>query len=99
VSKLEPRVSMVTEPAEGAVQRYQIDAPPALPAWLGSPDSLVAPAFEPVAVPLAPETTCALAKLSFAGAAVLFASTADAQARAIASVARAVPCRNLTYGL
>jgi hypothetical protein len=30
---------------------------------------LVAPMFEPVAVPLAPDTTCAFANMSLAGAA------------------------------
>src|SRR5438046_2892707 len=99
VSKLEPMVSTVAVPLAGATQRYQMEAPPELPAWFGSPDSFVAPTLEPVAVPLVPETTCAFAKLSFAGAATVLASTADAQARAIASAARAVPCRNLTYGL
>ena len=62
-------VSRVVEPPVEGVQRYQMEAPPALPAWLGSPGSLVAPAFDPFAVPDVPETTCALAKLSLTGAA------------------------------
>src|SRR5438105_3169238 len=99
VSKPEPTVSTVAVPLAGAVQRYQTEAPPALPAWLGSPDSFAAPAFEPVTVPLAPEIACAFAKLSFAGAATVLASTEDAQTRATASAARTVPCRNPTYRL
>jgi hypothetical protein len=54
VSKLEPEVLTVAVPELGAVHAYQIEAPPAFPAWLGSPVSFVAPTFDPVAVPLAP---------------------------------------------
>jgi len=42
-------------PLRGAVQRYQTEAPPALPAWLGSPLSLVAPILVPLVEPLAPD--------------------------------------------
>src|SRR2546423_3213546 len=67
VSKLDPTVSIVVVPLAGAVQRYQIECPPALPAWLGSPASLVAPTLVPARLPLEPLTTCAAAKLSLAG--------------------------------
>src|SRR5438034_587431 len=49
VSKLLPMVSMIAWPVAGAVQLYQTECPPALPAWLGSPVSLVAPTLVPVA--------------------------------------------------
>src|SRR6185503_2079215 len=52
----------------GATQRYQIECPPALPAWLGSPLSLVALALPPVTLPELPLSAWALAKASFAGA-------------------------------
>src|SRR5881628_1928210 len=67
VSKLLPLVVMVVLPEAGAVQDHQTDLPPPLPAWLGSPVSLLAPAFEPVTVIDEPLVTVALAKLSFAG--------------------------------
>ena len=59
---------MVTGSAVAAVHRYQIECPPALPAWLGSPVSLVALALLPVRVPELAVSACALAKASFAGA-------------------------------
>ena len=42
---------MDTVSVTSGVQLYQIDAPPASPAWSGSPGSFVAPAFEPTNVP------------------------------------------------
>jgi hypothetical protein len=45
----------------------QTDAPHGLPVISGSPDSLVAPTFEPVVEPLVPEIVCELANMSFAG--------------------------------
>jgi hypothetical protein len=97
VSKPEPAVSIDTGAALVAVQRYQTEAPPELPAWFGSPGSLVAPTLDPPAVPEAPASACALAKSSFAGAPAAFACTVAAQARTTASTARAVPNRNPTY--
>src|SRR5438105_4535518 len=67
VSKLEPKVSKLTLPSAGAVQTYQIERPPWMPAWLGSPDSLVPLTFEPVTWPLAPVSSWAPANASFAG--------------------------------
>ena len=64
-----PQVVNVAVPADGAVQRYQIEPPPALPPWFGSPGSFAACTVEPVVVPLAPVTTCAFAKVSLAGGA------------------------------
>ena len=52
-------------PSLGAVQAYQIDLPPALSAWFGSPVSLPAPMFDPAIVPAPPPIGCAFAKLSF----------------------------------
>src|SRR2546423_4068382 len=69
VSKLDPTVSIVAVPLAGAVQRYQIECPPALPTWLGSPASLVAPTLVPVRLPLEPLRSWAAAKLSLAGGA------------------------------
>ena len=67
MSKLLPNVLIVTLPAEGAVHVHQTDLPPALPAWLGSPVSLVAPTFEPVSVAEDPVMAVPLAQLSSAG--------------------------------
>src|SRR5256885_854070 len=67
VSKLLPMVSTTAWPVPGEVQAYQTECPPALPAWLGSPVSLVAPTLVPVAEGVLPLRTLALAKLSFAG--------------------------------
>src|SRR5204863_236519 len=67
VSKALPMVSMVAWPLPGAVQDHQTEWPPALPAWLGSPVSLVAPTLVPVCVEVLPLIVMALAKLSLAG--------------------------------
>ena len=53
-----------TLPLDGAVHDHHTDLPPVKPAWFGSPASLVAPTFVPVAVTVAPLTTIAFAKLS-----------------------------------
>ena len=58
-------MSTVTVPLFGAVHLNQIDFPPALPAWLGSPVSFVALTVVPVAVPASPVMEVAPAKLSF----------------------------------
>jgi hypothetical protein len=97
VSKLEVCVSTVALPVAGATQRYQIEAPPLFPAWFGSPASLVAPAFDPVAVPLDPEIDWALANMSFAGAAPVRAWTVPAHASAAATTTTTVPHRSLTH--
>src|SRR4051812_40428886 len=49
VSKLLPAVVMFMLPFAGAVHFHQTEAPPASPAWFGSPDSFVAKAVVPVA--------------------------------------------------
>ena len=67
VSKLLPAVEMVTEPELGAVQDHHTEAPPGRVPIDGSPVSLLAPTFEPVAVALEPLRTVALAKLLLAG--------------------------------
>src|SRR6266404_692437 len=67
---------MVTLPAAGAVHDHQTDLPPTLPAWFGSPVSLVAPTLEPLSVAEEPLAAVALAKLSFTGAAVASSATA-----------------------
>ena len=61
-------MSIVTLPLAAGVHDHQTDRPPALPAWVGSPLSLVAPTLLPVRVPVAPLSTCAFAKASLAGA-------------------------------
>src|SRR4051794_8379695 len=68
MSKSLPVVSIVTTPLDAAVQRYQREWPPALPAWPGSPASFVAATELPVAVAEVPDRTSADAKASFAGA-------------------------------
>jgi hypothetical protein len=67
VSKLLPKVSMVTAPEPGAVHDHHTEAPPADPAWLGSPISFVAPTLEPLNEPPTPDIVTASAKSSFAG--------------------------------
>ena len=64
VSKLLPDVLKVQSPALGAVQVNQTDLPPALPAWAGSPASLVAVRLSELTVPELPVIARALAKLS-----------------------------------
>src|SRR5262249_52135557 len=56
---------MVRSPLVGAVQLHQADLPPGLPAWLGSPVSLLAFPFEPEPVRLVPVRTIRLLNLSF----------------------------------
>ena len=68
MSKLLPTVSITTARLLGAVQKYQIECPPAFPAWFGSPASLVALTVVPVTLADPPENPCALAKLLLAGA-------------------------------
>ena len=67
MSSVLPIVSMVTLPLAGAVQLYQMDAPPVLPAWFGSPDSFVARMFVPFVVPCEPLIVVAALELSFDG--------------------------------
>src|SRR5258707_984669 len=50
VSKLLPLVSSATLPLDAAVQVHQTEWPPALPAWFGSPLSLLAATFVPATV-------------------------------------------------
>ena len=57
----------MTLPADGAVQDHQTDLPPVLPAWLGSPVSLVAPTFEHASVAETPLIALPLEQKSFAG--------------------------------
>lgn len=67
VSKVLPKVEMVTLPEAGAIHDHHTEAPPALPAIGGSPGSLVAPTLEPATVMLVPLMTVALANMSFTG--------------------------------
>src|SRR4051812_11143200 len=62
-----PRVSIVTGPARGACQRSHSECPPALPAWFGSPASLLAPVLSMSKLPLDPRSAIALANPSFSG--------------------------------
>ena len=64
-----PSVVMMTSPLVGAVQLHQIELPPILPAWFGSPDSLFAPTFDPVVVMFVPVRMIRLLNRSLAGAA------------------------------
>src|ERR1035437_494024 len=65
--KVLPTVSSLTVVATGATHDHQTEAPPLDPAWLGSPDSLVAPTFEPVTEALVPVIAMRSAQLSLAG--------------------------------
>jgi hypothetical protein len=67
VSKSLPHVSITTAPENAAVQRYQIDVPPATARWFGSPASAVASTVDPVVVPAWVVSGSALAKLSLGG--------------------------------
>src|SRR5215831_9755566 len=67
VSKVLPKVEIVTLPDAGAVQDHHTEAPPELLAMGGSPGSLVAPTFEPVTVMLEPVMRVALANRSLTG--------------------------------
>src|SRR6185503_18366396 len=67
VSKVLPTVRNVAIPLAVAVQVYQTELLPGLPACNGSPTSRVVKLLVPVAEPLAPESGLAAAKLSFAG--------------------------------
>jgi hypothetical protein len=67
VSKLLPKVEIVTLPEAGAVQDHHTEAPPELPAMGGSPGSLEAPTLEPVTAILVPVMTVALANMSLTG--------------------------------
>ena len=60
-----PAVLNVVGPPAGAVHENQIEWPPALPAWVGSPASLVAVVFVPLQHPVAPYSGCGEAKASF----------------------------------
>jgi hypothetical protein len=56
------------EPFAGAVQRHQTERPAALPAWFGSPGSLVASALiAETNGDLRPSRSVAFSKSSFAG--------------------------------
>jgi hypothetical protein len=69
VSKLLPDVSKESTRFLGALNRYQIDRPPRLPATrAGSPASFVALAVEPVSVPPSPVSTVAADQASLGGA-------------------------------
>ena len=57
-------VSKVNTPPEGAVQSYHTEAPPSLPAWLGSFGCFVAPTLLPKIVPPDPVMTSALLNMS-----------------------------------
>src|SRR5450756_580596 len=63
-------VEMVTRPDAGAVHEYQTELPPGLSRWSGSPDSLVAPAFEAGVETWVPESLMRFTKSSLAGAGV-----------------------------
>src|SRR5687768_2703797 len=68
VSKSLPTVVTVTAMFDGAVQRYQTERPPVSPAWLGSPDSLLAHIVVPVRLPGTAEIIWAFENGSLAGA-------------------------------
>lgn len=67
VSNPDPMVSIVTVPSASGVQVYQMDLPPGLFAWLGSPASLPEPVLVAEMDPLEPISGAALEKSSFEG--------------------------------
>ena len=67
VTVLDPHVSTTAIPSARGVHRNQIEAPPALPAWFGSPASLVACRLDAdVSIGSAPSSTGASANASLA---------------------------------
>src|SRR5438132_11066951 len=62
-----PSVLKLKAPLAGAVQTYQMEAPPMVLGTRGSPTSAVAPTLLPEMTPLGPWSGWAAAKLSFAG--------------------------------
>lgn len=62
-----PFVSRLTCPFDGAVHFHQIELPPLLPAWLGSPVSLLARRLVPLVLPEVPVIEKRLMNRSFAG--------------------------------
>jgi len=69
VSKLLPVVSIVTIASVGATQFHHTDLPPILPAWFGSPTSLLASVFLPeVTIGEPPFKVIALTNKSLTGA-------------------------------
>jgi hypothetical protein len=83
VSKLLPAVLNMMDSVAGAVHLNQMDFPPPVPAWTGSPGSDVAPTVLPACVPVFPVITVAFLKLSFAGWAQLAVATNPIQAATI----------------
>src|SRR5918999_2796594 len=70
VSKSPSQVSTVALPVAGAVHLYQTEAPPASPAWSGSPDSFVALMLScPSSASKLPDIALAFANASFSGGA------------------------------
>ena len=67
MSKVELLVVRNKMPSAGARNDHQTDFPPALPAWRGSPNSLVARALLTLLVPDAPVNSIGLAKRSLVG--------------------------------
>jgi hypothetical protein len=67
VSKSLPQVSKLTSVSLVPVHSYQMELPPGLPTWSGSPGSSVAPRFEPVTMPAGPSRGWAARKASFRG--------------------------------
>jgi hypothetical protein len=94
VSISDPWVSIVIVPARGAVQRSQSEWPPALPAWLGSASSFVAPTVFMSKLLLPTRSGIASANASFSGTPGVTAGTAhvalagDGSIRPAASSAR-----------
>src|SRR5215471_313190 len=88
--KLLPHVSNWYTPPCGTLHAYHTEAPPGP----GSPVSVVAFTFVPVRLAEPPETSCALAKLSLAGASdalgVIVLDTGEAWLSPTALVATAV---------
>ena len=68
---------MVTVPLTLLDHVHQTDLPPALPAWLGSPDCLLAPTLVPETVVVAPLTVMVVgvAKLSLTGVVMMSSVT------------------------
>src|SRR5438034_4352520 len=89
-----PRVSIVTLPARGACKRNQREWPPALPAWFGSPGSLLAPVLYVSKLPLDVRRATASANTSLSGTPGVDAGTVqvvdagDGSVRPAASSAR-----------
>src|SRR5439155_14607440 len=81
-----PRVSIVIVPERGAFHRSHSEWPPPLPAWFGSPGSLLAPVLFVSKPPLAVRSGIESANASFSGTPGVVAGTVQVIVAGVGSV-------------